>query len=128
MASEVVDGMDVDAVLAAARSAVARARAGEGPSFLECRTYRFFGHHTAERTMKLDYRTDEEIEAWRRRDPLLLAGAGLDDAVRERIDAEVEDALDDAVGFARASAFPDPEEALDFVYASGPRPREGIAP
>jgi acetoin:2,6-dichlorophenolindophenol oxidoreductase subunit alpha len=127
LAAEAVDGMDVDAVLAAASTAVARARAGEGPSFLECRTYRFFGHHTAERTMKLDYRTDEEIEAWRRRDPLLLAGSHLDDAARERIDAEVEDALDDAVAFARASPLPDPAEALDFVWASGPRPRDGVA-
>jgi pyruvate dehydrogenase E1 component alpha subunit len=128
MAAETVDGMDVDAVLLAASTAVARARAGEGPTFLECRTYRFFGHHTAERTMKLEYRTDDEIAAWRRRDPLTLAGAALDDEVRERIDAEVEDALDDAVAFARASAFPDPEEALDLVYASGPRPRDGVAP
>ena len=127
IATEVVDGMDVDAVLAAATTAVARARAGEGPTFLECRTYRFFGHHTAERTMKLDYRTDEEIAAWRRRDPLTLAAAGLDDAVRDRIDAEVEDALDEAVAFARASPLPDPADALELVYASGLRPRDGVA-
>ena len=128
MAAEAVDGMDVDAVLSAASTAAARARAGEGPTFLECRTYRFFGHHTAERTMKLDYRTDEEIATWRLRDPLTLAGAHLDDGVRERIDDEVEDALDDAVAFARASALPDPDDALEFVYASGPRPRDGVAP
>jgi pyruvate dehydrogenase E1 component alpha subunit len=128
MAAEAVDGMEIEAVLAAATSAVERARAGEGPTFLECRTYRFFGHHTAERTMKLDYRTEEEIEAWRRRDPLISAGSRLDGAVRERIDAEVEGVLDDAVAFARASARPDPAEALDLVYASGPRPRDGIAP
>jgi pyruvate dehydrogenase E1 component alpha subunit len=127
IAAEVVDGMDVDAVLAAATTAVARARAGEGPTFLECRTYRFFGHHTAERTMKLDYRTDEEIAEWRHRDPLTLAAAGVDDAVRNRIDAEVEDALDEAVAFARASALPDPADAFEFVYASGPRPRDGVA-
>ncbi len=127
IAAGVVDGMDVEAVLAAATTAVARARAGEGPTFLECRTYRFFGHHTAERTMKLDYRTDEEIAAWRRRDPLILAAAGLDDAVRGRIDVEVEDALDEALAFARASALPDPADALEFVYASGPRPRDGVA-
>ena len=78
--------------------------------------------------MKLDYRTEEEIAAWRLRDPLILAGANLDDAVRERIDAEVEDVLDDAVAFARASALPDPDDALEFVYASGPRPRDGVAP
>jgi pyruvate dehydrogenase E1 component alpha subunit len=127
MAAEAVDGMDVEAVLAAASSAVERARAGEGPTFLECRTYRFFGHHTAERTMSLDYRTEEEIEAWRQRDPLISAGSRLDEAVRERIDAEVESELDDAVAFARASARPDPAEALELVYASGLRPRDGVA-
>src|SRR5262249_57751257 len=65
MAAERVDGMDVDAILAAATSAVERARAGRGPTFLECVTYRYVGHHTAERTMKLTYRSEEEIERWR---------------------------------------------------------------
>jgi acetoin:2,6-dichlorophenolindophenol oxidoreductase subunit alpha len=127
MAAESVDGMDVEAVLAAATAAVARARADGGPTFLECRTYRFYGHHTAERTMKLGYRTDEEIARWRERDPLITAGAMLGDGVRTRIDAEVEELLDGAVAFARASAAPDPAGALDFVYASGLRPRDGVA-
>jgi pyruvate dehydrogenase E1 component alpha subunit len=127
MAAESVDGMDVEAVLAAATAAVARARADGGPTFLECRTYRFYGHHTAERTMKLGYRTDEEIARWRERDPLITAGAMLGDGVITRIDAEVEELLDGAVAFARASAAPDPAGALDFVYASGLRPRDGVA-
>ena len=127
MAAESVDGMDVEAVLGAATAAVTRARAFGGPTFLECRTYRFYGHHTAERTMKLGYRTDEEIARWRERDPLITAGAVLDDRVRARIDAEVEELLDGAVAFARASAAPDPADALDFVYASGLRPRDGVA-
>jgi pyruvate dehydrogenase E1 component alpha subunit len=127
MAAETVDGMDVEAVLGAATVAVARARGGGGPTFLECRTYRFFGHHTAERTMKLGYRTDEEIETWRDRDPLLITGSKLDDEVRVGIDAEVEELLDDAVAFARESPRPDPSEALDLVYASGLRPRDGVA-
>src|SRR5689334_19985170 len=55
MTAERVDGMNVDAVLAAAASAVERARAGAGPTFLEYLTYRYVGHHTAERTMKLTY-------------------------------------------------------------------------
>jgi TPP-dependent pyruvate/acetoin dehydrogenase alpha subunit len=121
-----VDGMDVEAVQAAAGEAVARARAGGGPSFLECRTYRFVGHHTAEATMKLGYRTDEEIERWRERDPLLVLGARMDAAELGAIDAEVEALLDAAVEFARSSPRPDPDHALDYVYASGLRPREGV--
>ena len=127
MAAVGVDGMDVEAVVAAATAAVDQARAGGGPAFLECRTYRFFGHHTAERTMKLAYRTDEEIARWRERDPLIVTGSKLDDAVRERIDAGVEALLDGAVEFARASARPDPSAALELVYASGTRPRDGVA-
>jgi pyruvate dehydrogenase E1 component alpha subunit len=126
IAAESVDGMDVQAVLATASCAVARARGGEGPTFLECRTYRFLGHHTAERTMKLSYRTEEEIERWRERDPLTLAGEKLDRAERERIEAEVEAALDEAVEFARRSPRPDPADAFEFVYASGLRPRSGV--
>jgi pyruvate dehydrogenase E1 component alpha subunit len=128
MAAEAVDGMDVEAVLDVATRAVEHARAGRGPTFLECRTYRFFGHHTAERTMKLGYRTDEEIALWRERDPLAVTGAKLDDAARGGIDDDVERLLDEALAFARQSPHPDPSEALELVYASGLRPRDGIAP
>jgi pyruvate dehydrogenase E1 component alpha subunit len=127
MAAESVDGMDVEAALAAATAPVPRATAVGEPTFLECRTYRFYGHHTAERTMKLGYRTEEEIARSRERDPLITAGATLGDGVRARIDADVEELLDGAVAFARASAAPDPAGALDFVYASGLRPRDGVA-
>jgi acetoin:2,6-dichlorophenolindophenol oxidoreductase subunit alpha len=122
-----VDGMDAELVLEAASEAVARARDGAGPSFLECLTYRFVGHHTAERTMRLGYRTDEEIAQWQLRDPVELGGSRLDAATREAIDAQVEQLLDDAVEFARASPRPRPDEALDLVYASGPPPRAGVA-
>jgi len=128
MAAHEVDGMDVEAVLASANEAVARARTGGGPTFLECRTYRFYGHHTAERTMKLDYRSDDEIERWRARDPLTHVGETLDVALRDRIDAEVEALLDDAVEFARRSPLPERADALDFVFASGLQPRRGVAP
>jgi TPP-dependent pyruvate/acetoin dehydrogenase alpha subunit len=121
-----VDGMDVEAVAEAAREAVHRARAGDGPSFLECLTYRFVGHHTAERTMKLGYRTDEEIERWRERDPLEVLGARLGEGDRERLDADVKGLLDDAVAFARESPRPAAGEALDHVYASGLVPRKGV--
>jgi TPP-dependent pyruvate/acetoin dehydrogenase alpha subunit len=121
-----VDGMDAEAVLAAAEVAIARARRGEGPSFLECRTYRFVGHHTAERTMNLNYRSDEEIASWQKRDPMIVMRERLDEAVWKEIDAEVESTLEEAVAFARASPRPQPDEALDFVYATGPRPRMGV--
>src|SRR5262249_19138746 len=119
MAAERVDGMDVDAILAAATSAVERARAGRGPTFLECVTYRYVGHHTRERTRNPPYRSGEELERGRGRDPIAAAGAMLDPAVEARIRDEVESLLDDAVAFARASARPDPTEALRYVYASG---------
>ena len=120
-----VDGMDAEAVHAAATDAVEHARRGEGPAFLECLTYRFVGHHTAERTMRLAYRTDDEIARWRLRDPLDVVGGRLDEEERAKVDAEVEGVLDEAVEFARASARPTADEALDLVYATGPRPRAG---
>ena len=118
MRATAVDGMDVETVHDAAAACVARARAGSGPSFLECRTYRFFGHHTAERTMSLTYRTDEEIEAWRDRDPVATAGARVGPDKKDMIDEEVEATLDAAVAFARASERPQAEDAYDFVYAT----------
>jgi pyruvate dehydrogenase E1 component alpha subunit len=65
--SEAVDGMDVLAVRAAAMRAIARARGGDGPSFLVCTTYRYGGHHVGD---KQDYKDDEEAKAWRRKDPI----------------------------------------------------------
>jgi len=127
MPAESVDGMDAERVLEAAEQAVARARAGDGPSFLEARTYRFFGHHTAERIMKLGYRTEEEIDLWRARDPLGIVGSRLDRTVRGGIDDEVEALMDEAVEFARESPPPDPAHALDYMYASGPAPRGTVA-
>lgn len=120
MTGESVDGMDVLAVHAAACRAVERARAGGGPSLLECRTYRFVGHFTAEKALGLTYRSDEEIARWRERDPLVtypawLRRQGIGDSAR--VEAEVEALLDEAVAFARQSPFPEGEEALDGMYA-----------
>lgn len=123
----VVDGMDPRAVHEAAVQATAHARAGNGPSFIECRTYRFLGHHTAEATQGLQYRTDDEIAAWRERDPIVTWPAILEAAGRmtadERaaIDDDVERILDDAIEFARSSPFPDADDALELNYA-GARP------
>ncbi|MBA2476196.1 MAG: thiamine pyrophosphate-dependent dehydrogenase E1 component subunit alpha, partial [Actinobacteria bacterium] len=80
------------------------------------------------RTMKLGYRSDEEIATWRARDPLERTGVKLEAAERERIDGEVDASLDEAVEFARRSPQPDPESALDHMVASGVRPRSGVSP
>ncbi|GAA2797577.1 thiamine pyrophosphate-dependent dehydrogenase E1 component subunit alpha [Kitasatospora sp. CM 4170] len=120
-----VDGMDTEAVRAAAEEAVARARAGGGPGFLECRTYRFEGHHTMERRMKLHYRTAEEVDAWRERDPLPRAAAAIGPAEAGTLDAEVAAELAAAERFALASDHPDPAGAAAYLYADGLRPRAG---
>ncbi|MFD0273877.1 thiamine pyrophosphate-dependent dehydrogenase E1 component subunit alpha [Kitasatospora sp. NPDC127111] len=120
-----VDGMDTEAVRTAAEEAVARARAGDGPAFLECRTYRFEGHHTMERRMKLGYRTAEEVAAWRERDPLPRAAAAIGGAASAALDAEVAAELAEAERFALASAHPDPAGASRYLYADGRQPRAG---
>lgn len=118
-----VDGMNVRDVYAAAAEATARARAGEGPTFLDCRTYRFMGHHTAEGTMGLNYRTKEEIEAWKNKDPIrrlaqeLLAG-GISGEQLQRMADETARAIDEAVEYARSSPNPGPEESLKLMYAT----------
>ncbi|MCX6620375.1 MAG: thiamine pyrophosphate-dependent dehydrogenase E1 component subunit alpha [Acidobacteria bacterium] len=120
---EVVDGMDVQAVYDAAVRACDLARSGQGPSLLECRCYRFHGHFTAEKALQLKYRTNEEIDFWKARDPIpawaaRLEGDGiLPSAEREQMDEAVEALLDEAVEFARSSPWPGPEEALEHMYA-----------
>lgn len=120
-----VDGMDVRAVADATATAVDRARAGDGPSFLEFETYRFTGHNTGERYLGLDYRTDDEITGWRLRDPLDALGVDLPAGRRAEIDDEVVQALQDAVDAARADPVPDPMTAADYMYADL-QPRRGV--
>jgi acetoin:2,6-dichlorophenolindophenol oxidoreductase subunit alpha len=122
-----VDGMDPEAVLAAASVAVDRARAGHGPAFLECLTYRFDAHHTWEYAARPRYRTDEEVTVGTARDPVQIQAARVPEAVRAQIDAEIEALLDEAERFVAASAEPDPAGALDYLYASGLRGRAGTA-
>ncbi len=125
--AETIDGMDAEAVLAAASRAVARARAGDGPAFLECLTYRFDAHHTWEYSVRPRYRTDEEVAAGSARDPVQIQAARVPGAVRARIDDEIEDLLDRAARFAEASPEPDPSGALDYRYAGRPCGRGGTA-
>ena len=115
----VVDGNDVLKVYEAAEAAVSRARAGHGPTLIECKTYRWREHCERAR----DLRPREEIEAWRRRDPIkrlateLMAPGGLSEDVWEQMDEEILAAVEDAVRFSEESPFPDPEKAVEDVFA-----------
>jgi TPP-dependent pyruvate/acetoin dehydrogenase alpha subunit len=106
MPTETVDGNDVWAVRAAAGEAIARARKGEGPSFLETLTYRFVGHS---RSDPGHYRKPGELDQWRKRDPLLVARARLDGDEDEldRVDAEVAQELERIVESSLAAPYPD---------------------
>jgi TPP-dependent pyruvate/acetoin dehydrogenase alpha subunit len=119
MPGEVVDGMDAAAVCAAAGKAVARARAGGGPTLLECKTYRFMGHSRFEPS---SYRTREELEQWKKRDPLLLmaahlAGLGVAKAELAAVDGEAVKLIEDAVRFAEESPDPAPDDWQRYIYA-----------
>jgi acetoin:2,6-dichlorophenolindophenol oxidoreductase subunit alpha len=126
MRGEIVDGMDVLAVYEAASRAVEQARRGEGPTLLECKTYRLCGHS---RSDPRTYRSKEEEAEWATRDPILRLGACLktdghatDESLAE-IEREVTAVIDDAVAFAESSPSPDPEEALeDVFFGEGPVP------
>lgn len=120
------DGMDPEVVREAAAAAVAHARGGGGPVFLEFATYRFEGHHTFEQKVRLRYRDADEVAAWRRRDPLETQGARIGAGLRQQIDAEVEQVVDAAVRFALDSPKPDPASALDHLYSDGLQLRGGV--
>jgi len=118
--SVVVDGNDVAAVYAAAGEAVARARRGEGPTLLECRTYRTRAH--SEGMRDTGYRTQAEIDGWKARDPLalyrrLLLDSGAAAEELDAVDAEVSALVAEAEAFARNSPWPDGATACDHVYA-----------
>jgi TPP-dependent pyruvate/acetoin dehydrogenase alpha subunit len=116
----IVDGQDVEAVNAATSEAIARARKGDGPSLLEMKTYRYRGHS---RSDPAKYRPDGELDAWKARDPLLVAQAKLAqqgllseaaaEAERETAQAEIDAAADRAA----AAPYPTLEEAKRYVYA-----------
>jgi TPP-dependent pyruvate/acetoin dehydrogenase alpha subunit len=112
--AKIVDGMDALAVREAATGAVAAARAGRGPTLLECKTYRFTGHS---RSDARGYRTREEEAEWGERDPLLVLAAGLAPDALAQAEADVRAELDEAVEFARSSPYPDPRAAFEDVYA-----------
>jgi 2-oxoisovalerate dehydrogenase E1 component len=117
-----VDGNDVLAVWRAAQVAVERARAGSGPTLLECLTYRTRAH--AEGMGDFTYRTREEVEDWKKSDPIALwrarltaAGVETDDVLAE-IDVVAQAVVDEAVRFAEQSPWPDPATACEHIYGT----------
>ncbi|HEX5014389.1 MAG TPA: thiamine pyrophosphate-dependent dehydrogenase E1 component subunit alpha [Candidatus Limnocylindrales bacterium] len=117
----VVDGNDVEAVFEVASRVIARARAGEGPSLVEAVTYRHGGHSRADPGK---YRPDEEVEAWKARDPIpaqrsRLLAAGVDEKALDAIDEEVKAKVAEAEAFARGGPEPSPEVIESQVWANG---------
>lgn len=116
----IVDGNDVLAMRDVTAEAVARARAGEGPTLIEAKSYRITPHSAATKT---DLRPPEELDAWRARDPILRFSrylseeAGVEPARLEEIEEQARRDVEEAVEFAKASARPEPETALEDVYA-----------
>jgi pyruvate dehydrogenase E1 component alpha subunit len=119
--ARMVDGNDVTAVRDVAAEAVARARSGAGPTVIEARTYRHFGHS---RTDPAKYRPAEEVSAWLEHDPLLVARDGLhslgvSDADIEAADGRIAEVVAAAIASATAAPYADPAEAFSDVWADG---------
>ena len=123
MPGVVVDGMDPIAVYEAVSAALARARRGEGPTLIECKTYRWYGHS---RSDPRKYRTKEEEQEWRDRDPVRVFARRLLEmgiATQEELDAMEEcavQAIEAATAFALESPMPDPAEVEEDVYVIAP--------
>jgi len=115
-----IDGNDILAVYEAAQTAIARARAGEGPTLLECKTYRWYGHSEID---PAKYRMKEEVEAWKKRDPvaafekLLIEKKLLTEAAKKDIATRTTAEIDEAVEFAEQSPYPDASELTDHIWA-----------
>jgi acetoin:2,6-dichlorophenolindophenol oxidoreductase subunit alpha len=123
MPSKIVNGMDVTEVYGAAHEAVQRAREGKGPTLLEFKTYRYYGHGEGDPQV---YRTKEEVEEYRKLDPIqsfrsrLIGDGVLTEQSYAALEAEIDRQVEDAVKFAEESPLPAPSEYLDDVYVSYP--------
>jgi pyruvate dehydrogenase E1 component alpha subunit len=115
-----IDGNDVLTVYETMQRAAEHARRGDGPVLVEAQTYRYFGHSKSDRNL---YRTKEEIEQWKKKDPLVsfrrqLVEAGLlTPAAAEQLEQAALAAIEAAVAFAEASPEPDPATLAEYVYA-----------
>ena len=122
MPGETVDGNDVEAIDAAFERALKRAKAGEGPSLIECKTYRWMGHWTGD---PQTYRTREEVEEWKRKDPMkrwrerLIAEGLYTEAELDAMLKAADEETEAATQFALNSPNPDPAHVLDDVFYEG---------
>ena len=120
-----VDGQDVIAMYEAVTVAVARARAGDGPSLIEGLTYRYHDHSLGlNRIVRAPYRDEEEVEQWKARDPIkihkerLLSQDIATQAEIDQLEQEVMQQIDEAVEFARESPYPEPSALFEDMYAN----------
>jgi pyruvate dehydrogenase E1 component alpha subunit len=114
-----VDGQDVMAVHEAAAEAIGNARADGGPTLIECKTYRYVGHHEGD--PGTDYRTKEEVQQWKQKDPVKrarkrLLESGIAEGKLAAVDEEVEVWIEEAVQFAESSPEPLAESVMEHVY------------
>ncbi|HVB32784.1 MAG TPA: thiamine pyrophosphate-dependent dehydrogenase E1 component subunit alpha [Patescibacteria group bacterium] len=115
-----VDGNDILAVYGAASEAIARARQGQGPTLVECKTYRWYGHSEID---PAKYRLKEEVDEWKKKDPIprfekyLAERKLLGDQRKKQVRDEITREIDEAVEFAENSPYPAPEEALEHIWA-----------
>jgi pyruvate dehydrogenase E1 component alpha subunit len=115
-----IDGNDVEKVYETVKDAVDNARVGNGPTLIECKTYRQQGHHVGD---PATYRLKEEATFWKEKDPIelfkkyLLDNSALTEAQIKQIEEEIINEIKEAVDFAVDSPYPDPEEAFDDIYA-----------
>lgn len=120
MPGVIVDGNDVEAVYEAAAAAVARARAGEGPTLIECKTYRHLGHYVGDPD---DYRTEEEKAEWLKRDPIpaaaakLLAAGVCTQAELDKISDDADALITEAIAEAEQAPYPEADALLQDIYA-----------
>lgn len=119
-----IDGMDVLEIYKTAKALIKRARIGEGPSLMECKTYRYCCHSVGTEKLKLNYRTNEEIKNWKLKDPInLWAKKLLEENIcvsseLKEIDSIAEDLIEESVDCAINSNWPEPEEAFKDMYAT----------
>lgn len=116
-----VDGQNVLAVYSVVQTCIEQAKGGLGPSFVEAKTYRYRGHHVGD--PGTSYRSEEEIDAWKQRDPItlfredLLKGGTFDEDTLHAVDQELYQEIEAAVDFAKGDAFPSANEVGEYVYA-----------
>jgi TPP-dependent pyruvate/acetoin dehydrogenase alpha subunit len=117
-----IDGNDVIEVYTKMKEAVERARAGEGPTLLDCVTYRFFGHFTGDPGRGINYRTKEEMDQWLNRCPIkkfrerLIREKMMTEEMEKEIEANVKTSIEEAIRFAKESLLPSSEEAIQDLF------------